>query len=108
MRCTHPLPAEAVRYRSGVADYHVVELAAADTHPLRYAVLRVGTASSVVIFDGDEEPDTVHLGMRDADGTLVAVSTWIPRQYRGEAATQLRGMATAPEVRGRGVGSLLL
>jgi predicted GNAT family N-acyltransferase len=91
-----------------MTDYRVVELAAAETHHIRYEVLRVGTPSSVVTFDGDDEPQTLHLGVRDDTGTLVAVSTWIPRPYRGEPAVQLRGMAVVPEVRGTGVGALLL
>lgn len=91
-----------------MADFEVVEVDAEQTHALRYAVLRAGTPSSVVTFDGDDEPETVHLGVRDAAGTLVAVSTWIPRPFHGEPAVQLRGMAAVPEVRGYGVGALLL
>lgn len=91
-----------------MTDHRVVVLDAAETHSLRYSVLRVGTPSSVVTFDGDDEPATVHLGVRDDEGGLVAVSTWIPRPYHGQPAIQLRGMAVAPEVQGQGVGALLL
>jgi predicted GNAT family N-acyltransferase len=89
-------------------EYQVVDVEAADTHAIRYAVLRAGTPSSVVTFDGDDEAESVHLGVRDPDGALVAISTWIPRPYHGQPAVQLRGMATVPEVRGHGVGALLL
>jgi len=90
-----------------VAEPEVVELDAAETHPLRLAVLRTGTPSNVVTFDGDDRPGTVHLGVRDGD-TIVAVSTWIPTTYEGEPAVQLRGMATAEHRRGGGLGALLL
>jgi GNAT superfamily N-acetyltransferase len=85
----------------------VVELTAAQTHPLRLAVLRDDTPSNVVVFDDDESPGTLHLGVLHGE-EIVAVSTWIPRPFNDEPAVQLRGMATSPDVQGQGVGSLLL
>jgi GNAT superfamily N-acetyltransferase len=90
-----------------VADYVVVELEADETHPLRLEVLRGDTPNRVVMFAEDALPGTVHLGVRDGDA-LVAVSTWVPRPYHDEPAVQLRGMATAPHLQGRGVGTILL
>jgi predicted GNAT family N-acyltransferase len=90
-----------------VSDLVVVELTAEDTYPLRLAVLRNDTPTNDVNFTGDDLAGAVHLGVRDADA-IIAVSTWIPRPYRDEPAVQLRGMATAPDVQGRGVGALLL
>ena len=49
-------------------DLHVVELRAADTHDLRRRVLRDGTASDDVVFAGDDDPATVHLGLADRAG----------------------------------------
>jgi GNAT superfamily N-acetyltransferase len=95
------------RSNSVVADYVVVELAADETHPLRLEVLRGDTPSRVVVFSEDGLPGTVHLGVRDGDA-VVAISTWVPRPHRDEPAVQLRGMATAPHVQGRGVGAILL
>ena len=89
----------------------VVELAAADTHPLRAAVLRNDTPSRDVVLDGDDEPTTVHLGVRADDGRVVAVSTWLVRPYAEDPAVpavQLRAMATAPDLRGSGLGAVLL
>ncbi len=91
----------------GAGDYAVVELAAAETHPLRLEVLRADTPTREVTFDGDDQPGTVHLGVRDGD-VVIAVSTWIPRTYNGEPAVQLRGMATAKHLQGRGLGAILL
>jgi predicted GNAT family N-acyltransferase len=90
-----------------VPDFTVVELAAVETHPLRLAVLRADTPTKVVTFAGDDEPGTVHLGVRDGDA-IVAVSTWLPSRYGDEPAVQLRGMATAEHLQGSGLGSILI
>ena len=89
----------------------VVELAAAATHPLRAAVLRNDTPSRDVVLDGDDEPTTLHLGIRGDDGGLVAVSTWLARAFAEDPevpAVQLRAMATAPDRQGSGLGGVLL
>jgi predicted GNAT family N-acyltransferase len=93
------------------APFSVVELDAADTHPLRAAVLRNDTPSRDLVLDGDDEPTTIHLGVRDGNGDVVAVSTWLrrpPPDDRSTVGVQLRAMATAPSVRGHGAGDLLL
>ena len=89
----------------------VVEITAADTHDLRRRVLRAGTPSDVVVWEGDDEPSTFHLGVRGPDGELVAISTWLVRRYPdrpAEPGFQLRGMATDPTCRGTGIGAALL
>jgi predicted GNAT family N-acyltransferase len=89
----------------------VVEIGAGDTHDLRRRVLRNGTASDVVVFDGDDLPTTFHLGISSHDGRIVAISTWLQRPHPGSPgrpAHQLRGMATAPDVQRAGLGSELL
>lgn len=91
--------------------WRVVELTAAQTHPIRLAVLRADTKSKVVAFAEDDWPGAVHLGVRDSDDELVAVSSWIPREartYPGSPAVQLRGMATLAHLQGCGVGGLLV
>lgn len=88
----------------------VVELDARQTHDLRRALLRVGTASDVVTFEGDDEPTTFHLGVV-LDDELVSISTWMSRRYPdlpGHPGHQLRGMATTPGARGSGVTADLL
>ncbi len=90
-----------------MAEFTVVELDAADTHPLRLAVLRADTPSKVLTFAGDDEPGTVHLGVRDGDA-IVAVSTWLRSTFADEPAVQLRGMATATHLQGQGLGALLI
>ena len=90
-----------------MAEFTVGELTAEETYPLRLAVLRNDTPSAAVTFAEDDLPGTLHLGMRDG-GTVVAVSTWVTRPYLGEVAVQLRGMATAAHLQGRGLGAILL
>ncbi|HVE20086.1 MAG TPA: GNAT family N-acetyltransferase, partial [Ilumatobacteraceae bacterium] len=63
---------------------------------------------AIVAFPEDDLPGTFHLGVRDPDDNLVAISTWISRPFHDEPAVQLRGMATAPHVQGQGVGAILL
>lgn len=89
---------------------HIAEISAEETHPLRRSVLRSGTASDAVAFDGDELTSTFHLGVV-LDGRLVAISSWYERPcpHGPEVPShQLRGMATDPSVRSTGIGGRLL
>jgi GNAT superfamily N-acetyltransferase len=88
----------------------IVELRPWETHALRRSVLRDGTASDVVEFDGDELATTFHLGVR-LDGSIVAISTWLERRSSdlpAQPGFQLRGMAVDPGHRGTGLGARLL
>ncbi len=95
----------------GGRQLRVVDLDAASTHPLRRAVLRDGRADASVVFDGDDEPGTLHLGLQDPSGALVGVSTWLwrpcPRQP-GARDRQLRGMAVDHSKQAGGLGAVLL
>jgi GNAT superfamily N-acetyltransferase len=93
-----------------MAEQFVVEITAAQTHPLRRAVLRADTPTDDVEFAEDTWPGAYHLGVVDGD-ELIATSSWIPRELAtqpGSAAVQLRGMATLQGLQGRGVGAMLL
>ena len=93
-----------------VADHRVIELTAAQTHRLRLDVLRRGTPSRDVAFAEDELPSTLHLGV-EIGGVVVGVSTWIDNAHPDLPAgrgVQLRGMATAPDLQGHGIGGLIL
>lgn len=95
---------------AGVPQPEVVVVAAADTYQLRRTVLRKATPSPSVVYPGDDDAETRHLAVR-AGQRIVAVSTWIPAPFPGVpdvAGLHLRGMATAPEARGRGYGTLLI
>ena len=92
-------------------DATLIELSAQETHDLRRRVLRAGTPSTVVEWQGDDLDTTAHLGVLETK-TVVAISTWLtspsPDLDRHHAGIQLRGMATDPAARGHGYGSLLL
>lgn len=84
---------------------------AADVRPLRLEVLRAGMVNRTVTFDGDDDPDTVHLAAFDDSGAMIGTSTWLRRTCSYEPdlrGVQLRGMATRRDLQGRGIGSSLL
>lgn len=91
-----------------MGDFAVVEITADETHELRLAVLRNDTPNAIVTFPEDDLPGTLHLGVRDQDDHIIAISTWVVRPFHNEPAVQLRGMATAPHVQGQGAGAMLL
>jgi len=85
-------------------------LQAPEVRPLRGRVLRPGQPPEACVYPGDELESTLHLGIFDAQ-ELVGIASlyWEPPPDRPAArAVRLRGMATLPEVRGRGFGRLLL
>jgi GNAT superfamily N-acetyltransferase len=89
----------------------VRQIAAAETIPIRWLILRPGFPSETAIFDGDDALTTRHFG-GFVDERLVGVTSIYqmacPDRPDAPRAWQLRGMATLPEVRGLGVGKALL
>lgn len=93
------------------ADLEVRAVTAAEIRPLRQQVLRPGRPAAESVYPGDERPTTVHLGAYAA-GRLVGIAS-LYREHRdgGDRDTpgwRLRGMASAPDARGRGIGQALL
>lgn len=87
-----------------------IEVPSRATHPLRGRVLRPGRPASECVFDGDDDPATVHFAI-EAGGAIVGVASLYAEDCPGTTATpayRLRGMATAPEVRGEGHGKTLV
>src|SRR5690242_5021786 len=78
-----------------------------DVLPLRHAVLRPGRPLATARFDGDAEPATMHVAARDGD-VVVGCAAVLRRALDGRDAAQVRGMATAPAHRRRGVGTAVL
>lgn len=76
---------------------------------VRHAVLRQGRPRETAVFEGDDEPDTMHWVAVQAD-RVVGVVTVLQRSPPEEDAPawQLRGMAVLPELQGTGVGAALL
>jgi GNAT superfamily N-acetyltransferase len=86
-------------------------IASSDTHPLRLSVLRDNSPTAVLVFDGDDEPTTFHLGAFHGD-ELVGIATFLTRACSNvpdaKQTVQLRGMAVSTTVQSGGVGSVLL
>ncbi len=87
-------------------------ITAAETLDLRHTILRAGLPRETAIFPGDDAPSSRHFGAF-RDGLLVGVATmhYVPLLDQPDhegSAFQVRGMATAEEVRGTGAGSALL
>jgi ribosomal protein S18 acetylase RimI-like enzyme len=79
---------------------------AAAVRPLRLRVLRAGGAPADTIWPGDDDPAAAHLAIDD-----VAVATVVPEPHPVAPRPgdwRIRGMATAPEARGRGHGAALV
>lgn len=77
---------------------------------LRHQVLRAGLPRESAIFDADALPDARHYGAfrGNTGNTTVGCATLHLNSWEGEPAWQLRGMAVAPELCGRGVGRAIL
>lgn len=83
----------------------------ADTvRPLRHSVLRPHQTLADCVYPGDDEPDSFHLAAWSGERMVGVASVY--RQSEdgspGGTAWRLRGMATAPEFRGRGIGRRVL
>jgi GNAT superfamily N-acetyltransferase len=85
-------------------------ITAAETYPLRLAVLRPNGPHAAAQFPGDEAATTKHFGAFEKT-ELIGIASLFPAEMPGRpghSALQLRGMATAPEVRGKGFGPALV
>jgi GNAT superfamily N-acetyltransferase len=84
---------------------------AADARPLRQLVLRPGRPPADSVYPGDDDADTVHLAAFDG-GRLAGIASLYREQRPGGPAGspswRLRGMATDPDLRGKGVGAAVL
>ncbi len=80
-------------------------------HPLRHLVLREGRPFEESIFSGDEDLSTLHFAAYDLNGKVCAVVSFFEREHPSLSSPrsyQLRGMASHPELRGRGCAKALL
>ena len=87
------------------------EIASQQTHALRSQVLRPGKPLSECVFEGDDAVTTRHFAAVDQTENIVGiVSVYLNDNplLKQSNSYQIRAMATAPDYRGRGVGSALL
>ena len=85
-------------------------IGAQDTLLLRHEILRPHQAPRELVYPGDLDPASLHVGVF-VGGSLVGVASVLPRpmpEAPPGPAWQVRGMAVKPEFRGRGYGAALL
>jgi predicted GNAT family N-acyltransferase len=93
-----------------IAGLEVRQISAAQTVPLRHAVLRPGRPVETAFFAGDDLQSTKHFGAF-RDGQLLCIASLFQAELPDEpgvAAIQLRGMATAAEAQRTGLGRALV
>ncbi|MGB7785541.1 MAG: GNAT family N-acetyltransferase [Salinimicrobium sp.] len=93
--------------RSGL---EIREISAEETYPVRRPVLRPGRPAKECIFNGDEGPDTIHLGAFITD-RVVAVASYMHQKnplFEAPVQYQLRGMAVLEDFQKQGLGQQLL
>jgi GNAT superfamily N-acetyltransferase len=80
------------------------------TRPLRMAVLRPGEPPEGPMHDGERAPETIHVAAVRG-GEVLSVGCVMPDPHPRDPQPgdwRLRGMATQPELRGEGLGGLVL
>ncbi|MBK7497140.1 MAG: GNAT family N-acetyltransferase [Candidatus Omnitrophica bacterium] len=91
------MPHEAIIYRTATPE---------EIYDLRWRVLIAGTQRDSPEFPGDFHPETLHIGAF-AGEAIIGCASFIPSEWDGKPAWRLRGMATDPDWRNRGVGRAL-
>jgi len=90
----------------------ILPIAAAETRPLRQSVLRPQQKAEELVYPGDDDPRSRHLGAFVDDRLVGIASLYVePMPDVTDASAsdwRLRGMATLPEARGTGLGGALL
>lgn len=83
---------------------------ATDTIALRHQVLRAHQPRSACVYPGDEDEQSFHVGAC-VDGDIRCVASFFRQETPHSSLTpmyRLRGMATALEFRGQGLGAAVL
>lgn len=91
-------------------EYHVKQINAKDTYPIRHPILRSGKPIETCAFRGDDLASTIHLGLFDKDN-LIGVASFMKNTHHVFAKKkqyQLRGMAILQVFQGKGLGNILL
>lgn len=75
---------------------------------LRHAVLREGKPLESAHFPADDIPETRHFAVISQTDNVVGCITAVQSEWNQSPAWQLRGMATHPEYRNKGIGRKLM
>ena len=89
------------------------EISAEQARPVRQRVLRPHQRPEQLVYPGDDDGDTFHLGAYEGEELLAILSMYRhaqpPTDPFGEPrAWRIRGMASVPEARGTGLGRRLV
>ena len=90
--------------------FHIRQIDAADTRPLRHAILRPNQPYEATRYPLDDQPESGHFGAFRGD-RIVGVASVFHEARPGDTnpqAWRLRGMATREEERGQGIGGALM
>lgn len=88
----------------------IKEISAAETRPLRQAILRPHQKAEDLLYTADDHPRSFHLGAFDR-AELISVASFLfdsHPEFDETPQFRIRGMATQPDYRGRGIGARLL
>jgi len=91
-------------------NYELKKITAAEARPHRQEILRKGQPVETVIYPKDDAPESVHFAI-EKNGKVLAITTLLndPFPVTGEtAAWRMRGVATYPQARRKGYGSILI
>jgi len=86
----------------------IEEISAKQTRPIRQAVLRPHQAERELVYPGDDDAGSFHLGAMRGDAVLAILSMYHQAMDDTPSGWRIRGMASAPEVRGTGYGRKLV
>ena len=92
-----------------MSNYLVKEITARETWAVRHPVLRTGRPLETCAMEGDDHPDTFHLGLFD-QASLIGVVSFMNAakpQFTG-SQYQLRGMGVLAACQGKNLGALLI
>ena len=90
--------------------FHIAEISAEETYPLRSLVLRNRDKNIPCPFEGDADKTTTHFACFRENG-IVAIASFYFRKnelLEGQQMVQLRGMATHPDFANKGYGKELM
>lgn len=88
----------------------IKKISSVETYPVRHEVLRKGKPIETCIFKGDDNEQTIHLGLF-LDVQLVGIISVFKEQNNLFSETnqfQIRGMAVLEEFQGKGLGTKLV
>lgn len=86
----------------------IVDITAQQTREVRRSVLRPHQAASELVYPGDDDRESIHLGVVDGESIVAILSMYHTPRDGQASGWRIRGMASVPAVRGAGYGRELV